>query len=114
VPTELKAHAIFEQAASIETSNFAPPAGTILLEKILAPYVMVETVSMLSRASIPDTHPCRRYGREPNQERYEEAVKKLESALDVYDAILAKNAYLAGDVRDLSGTPFTPSLIHSW
>jgi len=74
-PTELKAQALFEQAASIESSYFAPNASTILVEKVLAP----------------------RFGREPNEARYEEAVKKLESALDAYETILAKQKYLAGD-----------------
>ena len=35
IPTDLKAHAIFEQAASIETSYFNTPAGTILYEKVV-------------------------------------------------------------------------------
>jgi len=44
-------------------------------------------------------------GKESDEARYEEALKKLESALDIYEELLSKQKYLAGDVRvDLHST----------
>ena len=74
IPTEPKAHAKFEQAASIECSNFDPIAVGIAVEKIFK-------------------------GGVPNEKLVEELVGKLEGKLDGYEAILAKQKYLAGDVR---------------
>jgi len=38
-------------------------------------------------------------GGETDEALYEEALTKLESALDIYEGLLRKQKYLAGDVR---------------
>ena len=77
IPTETKAHAKFEQAASVEYAQFNPIASIILWEKVVKP----------------------RRGEAANEERVKELIPQLESKLDGYEAILSKQKYLAGDVR---------------
>ncbi|THV03624.1 glutathione S-transferase-like protein [Dendrothele bispora CBS 962.96] len=86
-PKDVEATAKFEQAASIENNNFDVFAGQIALESVVKPM----------RGGTTDT----------------EVVKKntaiLEAKLDVYDRILSKQKYLAGDVltiADLFHLPF--------
>ena len=74
---EPKARAKFEQAASIEYSQFDPIGGGILVERLFKP----------------------RRGQTPNEERVKELVSQLEGKLDGYEAILGRQKYLAGDVR---------------
>ena len=38
-------------------------------------------------------------GQEVDQARYEQAIKKIESTFDVYEGMLSRQKYLAGDVR---------------
>jgi len=75
LPTELQAAALFEQAASVERSYFDVHANVVLQEKFLKKY----------------------QNQEFDEARYAQALKKIESTLDVYDAILCKQKYLAGD-----------------
>ncbi|KAI0271233.1 glutathione S-transferase [Russula aff. rugulosa BPL654] len=87
IPTELKARAKFEQAASIEYSNFDPIASGIAVEKVFKP----------------------RWGQETDEKRVEELVGKFEGKLDGYEAILGKQKYLGGDnltVADLFHLPY--------
>ncbi|KAJ7936146.1 glutathione S-transferase-like protein [Mycena leptocephala] len=71
IPTELKAKALFEQAASIEYANFNPYAFTIFLG---------------GRKGFPrDEAACA------------DAVAKLSANLDGYEVILSKQKFLAGD-----------------
>jgi len=74
-PTEPKARARFEQAASVEYSQFDPIATGILVEKVFKPFRGMET----------------------NEERVKELISQLEGKLDGYEAILGKQKYLAGD-----------------
>ncbi|KAG6838477.1 hypothetical protein C0991_011286, partial [Blastosporella zonata] len=74
IPTDLKEQALFEQAASIESSTFDPPATIIFYENVVKP----------------------RTGLTPDKNVVEEQVKKLDAKLDAYDAILSKQKYLAG------------------
>jgi glutathione S-transferase len=39
IPTDTKSRALFEQAASIETSYFDSPATTIMMEKVVKRYL---------------------------------------------------------------------------
>ena len=80
IPTEPKAYAKFEQAASIEYSHFNPIASKIACEKLFKKY----------------------YGAETDEKRVEELVGQLEGKLDGYEAILNKQKYLAGNVRTFS------------
>jgi glutathione S-transferase len=77
VPTEPRALAKFEQAASIEYAQFDPIASTIASEKVFKPH----------------------YGQVTNEALVTELVAKLDGKLDVYEVILGKQKYLAGNVR---------------
>lgn len=87
VPREPKAEAVFEQAVSIETSNFYPFALGITAEKIIKKH----------------------RGLEPNEARLSDLVNNLKAKLDVYEVILGKQAYLAGSsitLADLFHLPY--------
>ncbi|KAH9977470.1 glutathione S-transferase [Russula compacta] len=91
VPTEPRARAKFEQAASIEYAQFDPIASGIAKERVFKQF----------------------YGQTPNEERVKELIPLLEAKLDGYEAILGKQKYLAGDevtVADLYHLP-TGSII---
>ncbi|KAI0092235.1 glutathione transferase [Irpex rosettiformis] len=86
-PTDLKAVALFEQAASIEQANFDFYASTIAWEKIFKAY----------------------FGSTTNEEVVKEKLAGLEGKLDAYEVILSKQKYLAGDkltVADLFHLPY--------
>lgn len=74
--TEPRAHAKFEQAASIEYSQFDPISSAIAAEKIFKP----------------------RLGQKTNEALVNGLVPSLESKLNGYDGILGKRKYLSGDV----------------
>ncbi|KAJ3566693.1 hypothetical protein NP233_g6841 [Leucocoprinus birnbaumii] len=76
LPTELHKYALFEQAVSVEQTNFQPHAQAIVHEGFVKELV---------------------YKQKPNTIRLEEAKKKMETSLDVYETILSKQKYLAGD-----------------
>jgi len=75
VPTEPKARAKFEQAASVEYSHFEPVVSGILVERVFKQY----------------------RGQAADEERVKQLIPQLESKLDVYETILGKQKYLAGD-----------------
>ncbi|KAI0048491.1 glutathione S-transferase [Auriscalpium vulgare] len=75
VPKGRKANALFEQAMSIEQNNFDPLASAIAKEKVFNPM----------------------NGIQPNEAHVAELVEQLKSKLDVYDVILGKQKYLAGN-----------------
>ncbi|KAH9992149.1 glutathione S-transferase [Russula vinacea] len=87
IPTEPKAYAKFEQAASVEYAQFDPLAAVISYEKIIKP----------------------RFGMVTNEKRVEELVALLKVKLDGHEAILGKQKYLAGDevtLADLFHLPY--------
>ncbi|KAG7451460.1 glutathione S-transferase [Guyanagaster necrorhizus] len=76
IPThDLKKIALFEQAVCIEQSSFDPYVTAVGMEKIINP----------------------RKGIQTNEATVEAALASLSAKLDVYDVILAKQKYLAGD-----------------
>ncbi|THH12679.1 hypothetical protein EW146_g7471 [Bondarzewia mesenterica] len=75
IPTDPKAIALFEQAASIEVTNFDPSASGIAAEKIFKPA----------------------RGVKGSDERAAELAATLEDRLQGYERILSKQKYLAGD-----------------
>ena len=77
MPTEPRALAKFEQAASIEYSQFDPIASGIAFEKLFKA----------------------RYGQTTNEAHVTELIARLEVKLNGYEVILGKQKYLAGDVR---------------
>ena len=87
IPTDPKAHAKFEQAASIEYANFDPLASGLAYEQVFKPML----------------------GGEADEKRVEELVVKLNGKLDAYEVILGKQKYLAGDVR-----AFEACCVESW
>ncbi|KAF8149090.1 glutathione S-transferase [Crassisporium funariophilum] len=92
VPTELRANALYQQAASIEMSHFNDPAEKAVTEMVFKPA----------------------YGQIPDQAAFEIHVAKLKTKLEVYDKILSKQRYLAGDevtLADLYHLPYGYALI---
>ncbi|TFK27877.1 glutathione S-transferase [Coprinopsis marcescibilis] len=84
---DLKAWALFEQAASNEYSNFESIVIKIVYEKVFKA----------------------RLGQQPDQAVYDAAVTQLSVKLDVFEQILSKQAYVAGDkisLVDLFHIPF--------
>ncbi|KAI0092245.1 glutathione transferase [Irpex rosettiformis] len=73
---DLKATALFDQALSIEYSNFDPIVIEILMEKM---------------------YKAKFLGQEPDQAKLAASMEKLGGKLEGYEAILSKQKYLAGD-----------------
>jgi glutathione S-transferase len=100
IPTELKANARFEQAASIETADFEPSASGIGWEKAYKPYdhSVCEDAARYSPILWVLSH----VGLKTDEARTLEHIEKLNGKLDAYEAILSKQKYLAGDVSALA------------
>ncbi|EDR00435.1 uncharacterized protein LACBIDRAFT_240633 [Laccaria bicolor S238N-H82] len=73
LPKDPKAYGLSEQAASIEAFNFHPHVSKAVAENMF------------------------KNGLTPDHAVYEAAISALDKHLDVYDTILAKQKYLAGD-----------------
>ncbi|KAG8919197.1 hypothetical protein FRC00_011633, partial [Tulasnella sp. 408] len=87
-PSDLKAVALFEQAASIEQSNFDTYACVIAHEKYYNPLQGFPT----------------------NEAAYQRNLDILNAKLDGYERILSKQKYLAGDeltLADLWHLPYS-------
>ncbi|CAE6455746.1 unnamed protein product, partial [Rhizoctonia solani] len=92
-PSDLKAYGLFEQAASIEYSNFSDWGRSITLGRIVAPMK----------------------GLSVDEAEVEKAVEILTSNMKAYERILSKQKYLAGDaftLADLSHLPFGQIINH--
>jgi glutathione S-transferase len=79
--------ALFEQAVSVEASNFDPFASGITSQRVFAPM----------------------FGRKTDEARVTELATTLEGKMAGYEAILAKHRYLAGDeltLADLFHLPY--------
>jgi len=91
IPTDLKAKAIFEQAASVETSNFDVYASKAVAETVFKPM----------------------RGVKPDQAVFDELISQLEKRLEVYDTILGTQKYVAGNdftVVDIFHLPYATML----
>ncbi|KXN86665.1 Glutathione S-transferase 3 [Leucoagaricus sp. SymC.cos] len=86
IPTEIDKLARFEQAAFTEISNFDAHGTPIFFETIVKKF----------------------YGGEPDQKRVDELTKALSAKLDIYDKILSKQKYLAGDDLTLADLAHLP------
>ncbi|KAJ7315798.1 thioredoxin-like protein [Mycena albidolilacea] len=75
VPTDSQGKALFEQAASIEYSNFDPFCSKAVAEMVFKP--------MGGQAS--------------NKAVFDELIETLSARLDVYESILGNQRYLAGN-----------------
>jgi len=91
IPTDLKAKALFEQAASVEQNNFYPHASGAVFENVFKKW----------------------RGLEPNPATFKEKIDALDAKLNVYDKILSKQKYLAGEeltLADLFHLPYASML----
>ncbi|KAK7058119.1 thioredoxin-like protein [Favolaschia claudopus] len=79
IPTDPKANALFEQATSIELTNFEPSAG-----KAGLPFYLKKLGWMDDLKDVPAN------------------LEILDKKLDAYEAILSKQRYLAGDTLTLA------------
>ncbi|KAI9452202.1 glutathione S-transferase [Russula earlei] len=86
IPTEPKAYAKFEQAASVEYGQFDPIAVELSNEKIYKQF----------------------RGQTTNEEHVKGLISRLESKLDGYEVLLSKQNYLAGDEVTLADLFFLP------
>ncbi|KAJ7246203.1 glutathione S-transferase [Mycena rebaudengoi] len=80
IPSDIKSKALFEQAASVEFAHFDPTVRKILLATF--------------------GHPSKGIVADPAAATA--AIAELSSKLDVYEAILGKQKYLAGDTLTLA------------
>ncbi|KZP17632.1 glutathione S-transferase-like protein [Athelia psychrophila] len=88
LPTEPAANALFEQAASVEQSNFDPSASGIVAEKIFKKFF---------------------HGLDADEAKVAELIKTLGGKLDAYETILSKQKYVAGNeitLADLFHLPY--------
>jgi len=76
LPTELQANALFHQAASVSIHNFSVHAEKIVFELYYKPALLKKPT---------------------NQEVVDSSLNELGKKLDVYDQILSKQKYVAGD-----------------
>ncbi|THU96113.1 glutathione S-transferase [Dendrothele bispora CBS 962.96] len=74
-PSDLKATALFEQAVSIEMSDFDPSASKAGFEGVIKGW----------------------FGGQKDQAAYDQAITTLSTKLDGYERILSKQKFLAGD-----------------
>ncbi|EKM78390.1 hypothetical protein AGABI1DRAFT_60571 [Agaricus bisporus var. burnettii JB137-S8] len=87
IPSDIRQRALFEQGASIETSNFDAKALPLVSETVFKAF----------------------HGQTPDPVKVEELKTALAAKLDVYDEILSKQKYIAGDnvtLADLFHLPF--------
>lgn len=97
IPIEAKANALFEQAASIELYNFDPYAAGFSREKLFKKFVVSTIYSgMVINGFAPHRVLT---GVDGSEERAAEYKATLDHKLQVYDGILSKQKYLAGNVR---------------
>ncbi|KAH9961832.1 glutathione S-transferase-like protein [Russula dissimulans] len=87
IPTDPKARARFEQAASIEYAQISPILRDLVVEKIIKQL----------------------RGQTTDEERVKESISQLEAKLDVFDTILSKQKYLAGDEITLADLFIIPT-----
>lgn len=93
---DLKVIALFEQAVSVEVSNFDPHVSDVVDEGLFKPYVQAACASQDT-----DRAACRLRGLGRDEAAYEKHMVKLEQSLGVYEKILSKQRYVAGDVYPL-------------
>ncbi|KAF9231917.1 glutathione S-transferase [Melanogaster broomeanus] len=86
IPTDLRAKALFEQASSIEITNFDNFAGPLVVEKFHKP----------------------RLGGQTNEARAAVYLATLNAKMDAYEVILGKQKYLAGETLTLADLQHLP------
>ena len=76
IPADPRKKALFEQAMSVQVANFEAYAGVIVRERVFKPM----------------------YGLPGDEAKAKENVEILDQKLDVYEKILSKTKYVAGNV----------------
>ncbi|KAF9459959.1 glutathione S-transferase [Collybia nuda] len=87
VPTDPKGRALFEQASSVEGSNFDPYASQAVFEVVFKPHMKLT----------------------PDRAVFDKLIAGLAAKLEAYDAILGKQKFLAGNeitLADLFHLPY--------
>ncbi|KAF9003309.1 glutathione S-transferase [Cyathus striatus] len=87
IPSDPKSRSLFEQAVSVETSNFDQYASQAVHE------IVFNKV----------------FGITPNIEKYNATIKRLSANVEVYEQILSKQKYMVGDnltLADLFHLPY--------
>jgi hypothetical protein len=97
-----KKHALFEQAASVELTAFNPSASMVGYEIRFKPCVSLLLLPVLQ--VIFTERSRRRRGLQPDQAVVDKEIAAIDKKLEAYDVILAKQRYLAGDVRTPTST----------
>lgn len=90
--------ALFEQAASIEMSNFDPSAAGLAFENIFKVYVLSRSIITRRFDADRDGGVRRMHGGKTDPATVERLKTTLEAKLAAYDVILGKTKFLAGDV----------------
>ncbi|KAJ7163025.1 glutathione S-transferase [Mycena filopes] len=85
IPTDAKPNALFEQAASIELTNFEPTGGKAGFIRRLTCGVHRKMRGVAPDAAVLDAQ-----------------LEALDKKLDAYDAILGRHRYLAGETLTLA------------
>ncbi len=85
-PTAPRERALMEQWLSVETSNFSPPAGNIIVEALFK----------------------RLRGGQPDQAIIEASKVKVAECVAVMEAQLQRTAFIAGDALTLADISFLP------
>jgi len=87
VPTELQQESLFEQAAQTEVFHFNPNSTPLIWEKVIK----------------------KMKGLEPDTNKVDECLKKLDACLDAYEIILSDQKYLAGENLTLADLQHLPN-----
>lgn len=82
----MEAYARFEQAASLEQSNFDPAASGLAWELVFVKH----------------------YGKDTDEKRVADLKEQLAKRLAGFERVLAKSRYVAGDKLTLADTAFLP------
>jgi len=98
MPTGLKEKALFEQAASVELSHFDAYASKVAFEKIWKPYVPSKSGRPRDPSHLFTLNTSRLRGLTPDIAVFDNLISELGTKLDVYEVILSKQKYIAGDV----------------
>lgn len=96
--SDLLGWARFEEAASIEQNNFDPYASGIAVEKVFKLYVATQLMVLCPNSHIHLNTNFRMRGGTADEKRVADLTESLNAKLDVYDNILSKRKYLAGNV----------------
>lgn len=110
-PKDLKATALFEQWASVELTDFDAFATELVQQNLFNRSVTLIPYFPYSRLR---SHRLR--GLEPIAEVVNTVTKRVSDKLDIYDQILAKQKYMAGDkfsLIDIFYMPYTWKLFEA-